>query len=644
MNGKFARMIKSLHHGSRLFLLICMLCCNALLAQDTTTGRYTDISKVMFVQPLSSVVSSVFLPVNDKLSNTAFSKLSFKPGTTYKSVIPVNRVNQTLVLKFNVCNSADSSVTINFFPGFYYDRIQLYRLEKDKLHPLPNLLPAISDSIGFRKFTLTPGDSATIVAELGCIKTYINSIRPRLINDAQTSIFISSLRSDHTSIQLVTYVFCGLLLMMILFSMANFLQGANREFFYYSGYALFLGGMLFSKTLLDFHATRLNFFLESYLDFILQGLGIIFYMLFMQRFINTRRQHPFLHKLYTGGIILVALALAIYSFLHFFTSNFALQNMVENITKALLLVMIVVFLIYSIRKWKDKLLRFLFWGNLLLFIFSLLSQLAVMMQHFFRELPGIFSSALFYYEMGLFLELVLFLAGLNYKNRRRLIAETKERETLKAQNKMQEYEKELAVLKAQQQERERISADMHDELGAGMTAIRLMSEIARNKMKDNTPPEIDRISSSANEVLNKMNAIIWSMNSGNDTVDNLVSYIRSYAYEYFENTPLECKVVTPGQIPAKELSGDKRRNIFLCVKESLNNVLKHSHATSVTIGVSTSDKLIITIHDNGPGIDLQKLRQFGNGLKNITRRMESIGGRFTIENNNGTITRLELPL
>jgi signal transduction histidine kinase len=432
--------------------------------------------------------------------------------------------------------------------------------------------------------------------------------------------------------------------MMILFSMANFLQGANREFFYYSGYAFFVGGMLFAKALFDFRANNTSFFIESYLDFIMQCLGHMFYLIFMQRFLDTRHKHPFLYKLYNGGIILLISAMVAFTLLHYFTDNFPLQNLVENATKVLLLVMIVVFLVYSIRHWADKLLRFLFWGNSMLFLFSLLSQLAVMQENLFKMIPGIMGSALFYYEIGLFLELVLFLAGLNYKNRKQLIAQTKERESLKAQNQLQEIEKQLAILKAQQQERERISADMHDELGAGMTAIRLMSEIARNKMKENTPVEIDRISSSANEVLNKMNAIIWSMNSGNDTLDNLISYIRSYAYDYFENTPVDCRVITPEYIPAKELSGDKRRNVFLCVKETLNNALKHSQAPLITITISTADKLRIVIADNGVGINKEKIRQFGNGLKNIARRMESIGGSFTIEANNGTVTTLELPL
>ncbi len=233
---------------------------------------------------------------------------------------------------------------------------------------------------------------------------------------------------------------------------------------------------------------------------------------------------------------------------------------------------------------------------------------------------------------------------MNQKNKRQLISQARERERLKAKDQLNEYEKEIAIYKAQQQERERISADMHDELGSGMTAIRLMSEIARNKMKENTPVEIEKISRSADEVLNKMNAIIWSMNSGNDTIDNLVSYIRSYALEFFENTPITCRITTPPTIESTELTGDKRRNLFLAVKETLNNVLKHSRATELNIDFSIDKALMIRISDNGVGIDLQKVRQFGNGLKNISRRMESIGGVYQIENTVGTTTTLILPI
>ena len=177
-----------------------------------------------------------------------------------------------------------------------------------------------------------------------------------------------------------------------------------------------------------------------------------------------------------------------------------------------------------------------------------------------------------------------------------------------------------------------------------MTTIRLMSEIAKSKLKDNIPVEIEKISSSANDLLNKMNAIIWSMNSSNDTVDNLISYIRSYTTEYLDGTPILCKIQTPEIIPHIEISGDKRRNIFLCLKETLNNALKHSQATQMTIQFEITDSLLIRIRDNGVGIDPDKITTFRNGLKNIERRMHSIGGTFSLHAENGTETKLELPL
>jgi signal transduction histidine kinase len=432
--------------------------------------------------------------------------------------------------------------------------------------------------------------------------------------------------------------------MMILFSMANYFLGRNLEFLYYSGYAFLICIMLFIKGIYSYHTSHFGFFQEGYLDFIMQSTGTIFYMRFMQRYLNTRKEHPFLQKLYDFGVIMVLLALLGFTYAHYFTYNFLLENYLENITKGLLLIMVFIFLVYSVRRWDDRLLRYLFWGNFSLFIFSLFSLLMLTGTIPAYKLPSIFGSSVFYYEMGILLELIFFLMGLNYKNRRQLVAQARERERLKAENMMAAYEREIAVYKGQQEERQRISADMHDELGSGMTAIRLMSEIARNKMKENTPVEIEKISRSADEVLNKMNAIIWSMNSGNDTVDNLVSYIRSYALEYFEGTSISCKILTPENINQRELTGDKRRNLFLCVKESLHNVIKHSKASEVRIYFVTDDVLTIRIVDNGVGIDLANLRQFGNGLKNIAKRMESIGGTYQIENNGGTVTTLRLKL
>jgi signal transduction histidine kinase len=611
-------------------------------AQKNNSNFPVDISAISLSKEIRPYISTTYIEKHQDPVQV-YSSLQFTEGTIHKGTVPDNYVTKKALVRFVVVNSSDTNASVYFFPGFYFTNIRLYKVQRGSLQSLPEIQPAIREKAGYRLLRVAVGESLTVVAELSFLKTYVNKIKPRLVKVEHLDAFITTLHNTNHQSVMVTFVFCGLLLMMVLYSISFLLQGGNPEFFYYSGYAFFIGTMLFTKALFNYHTEPANFFLEEYLDFVMQCLGIIFYMAFMQQFLNTRLRHKFLHRLYKTGILLLLFTILAFTILHFTTDNYPLENLVENGTKLLLLLMIIIFLIYSLGQWNDKLFRYLFWGNLAFLLFSLVSLGLIVAPGLF-PVSGLAANSLIYYEAGLFFELVFFLAGLNYKNRRRLIQETREREKLKAQNMLKEYEKEIAVYKAQQEERQRISEDMHDELGSGMTVIRLMSEIAREKMKENTPAEIEKISKSADDVLNKMNAIIWSMNSSNDTLDNLISYIRSWSIEYFENTPVVCKVNTPTDIPGKEITGDKRRNIFLCVKETLNNVLKHSDATEVLLDISIDYRLVIRIADNGKGINMEKLRQFGNGLKNIGRRMESVGGSFTIENNRGVVIRLILPL
>ena len=626
-----------------LLLLSGLLVMPSMLpAQGPTEDTCLDVSKIQYVLSISRFASSGLLYQDDSLAKK-LPHIQFAKGIKYGNTVPNNVVTRKPVIRFRLSNTADTAVQVWFFPGFFYFDITIYQQTASGLERIPKITPATRDNLGYRMIIMQPHDTATFYAELEFVRTYINSMRPRLIHKDRLDVFIKGVQETHRETNMVTFVISGLLLMLIMYALVIFVQGGNNEFLNYAGYALFVGGMLFTKAYYDLRPNYIGYFFEGYLDFIMMAIGIIFYMAFMRSFLNTRTEHPFLYKLYNFGIFMLFVSILLFSFFHFFTENFAAEFWMENGAKMLLLVMTIIFLVYSLRHWDDRLLRYIFWGNFFLFIFGLISTVLSIADTKI-SLPGIWDSSLFYYEFGLFLELVFFFMGLNYKNNARIMEEAGERERLKTENQMKEYEKELAVYKAQQEERQRISADMHDELGAGMTAIRLMSEIARNKMKETTPIEIEKISHSADEVLNKMNAIIWSMNSGNDSLDNMVSYIRAYALEYFEGTQVECKVITPDAIDSVELTGDKRRNIFLCVKETLNNALKHSQASLITITFAINDELKITIADNGVGIDMLKLRQFGNGLKNIARRMESIGGTYHIGNNGGTITTLTLPL
>lgn len=613
------------------------------LSQDHASNDCIDISRINLVKYISGNISSAYMGKYESLEKN-YHSLQFTRGLFLKNPVSNEYVTKRLILKFRVCNSSDSLASAWFFPGYFFQEIKVFNADSDQLKELPSIVPVGKNELSFKKIILPAHDSMSVLVELLPLKTYTNSLRPRLIQSLYLNSFTAVQHREDRAENIFTYIFCGLLLMMIFFSLANYFQVSNPEFLYYSGYAFFLGLMLFLKALLDLRTTRFSFFMEGYLDFLMQGAGIVFYMAFMKKFLETKIKYRFLYHLYNGGIVMLILSLLLYSYAYYFNDNFSLQNRIENLTKLLLLLMVAVFLLYSFRRRQDRLLWYLFWGNFCLFIFSLMSQFSILFTSLLQNISGVLGSGIFYYEIGILLELLFFLQALSYKNRRQLIEETKEKERLIAANKVMEYEKELAVLKAQQEERERISVDMHDELGSGMTVIRLMSEIAKNKMKDHAPAEIEKISDSANEVLNKMNAIIWSMNSSNDTLDNLIYYIRTYALEYFENTPIQCEVNIPNEIGQQEVTGNKRRSAFLSVKEALNNVLKHSNASKVTIDITITQNLRIQIQDNGKGIDPTRLRQFGNGLKNMAKRMESIGGTFKIEKNNGTLVTLELPL
>ena len=605
---------------------------------------YYDINKTRLADTITNNMEMVYLSPDSTLLQN-YSVLQFSHGYDNRKTVSDKNVPKTAIIRFNICNNGDTINGVYFFPGFYFSTINLYRVEGNKISPLPRILPNTQDSIGYRYLSLLPKDSATIIVELKMEKTYNNVIRPRLVYGLYLPAYITLVHNVTEDINMLTYLICGLFLMMILFSLANYFSGGNDEFLFYSLYGFMLGAMLFIKSFYYDHNSTLNYFIETYLDFMMQSTGYIFYLVFMQRFIDTKKEHPFLHKLFQAGIFILLAAMIEFTWFHFFSDNFAAKNGIETFAKVSLIILLMpAVIIYGMRNRQDKMLRYIVWGNLSMLVFSIFSQALILFGKLPKTIPLLLSNSLFYYEIGLLLEFIFFLMALSFKNRRILIEQTRERERLKSENQMKEYEKELAVFKAQQEERGRISADMHDELGSGMTAIRLMSEIAKNKMKGDVPKEIEKISESANDVLNKMNAIIWTMNSGNDTVDNLISYIRAYSQEYFESTSIICKINTPEQIESKEISGDKRRNIFLSVKETLTNALKHSQASEIVIDIGINQSLKIRIADNGIGIDVNKLRQFGNGIQNIRRRMATIGGDVQITNEKGAVTTLTLPL
>jgi signal transduction histidine kinase/Tfp pilus assembly protein PilF len=199
-------------------------------------------------------------------------------------------------------------------------------------------------------------------------------------------------------------------------------------------------------------------------------------------------------------------------------------------------------------------------------------------------------------------------------------------------------------MKAREEERNRIGKEMHDDVGSALTTILYLSNDIKSQASDSNKNTAERIAGTAGMVMDKMNEIIWSMNPEYNTLDDLIAYSRRHASQFLENYGINYCFKTPEPVPDIHLQGEQRRNIFLVIKESLHNIVKHACASEVNIVFEIKKDLIVMIHDNGKGIDMEELRRFGNGLRNMRQRMESVGGNFEILNDNGTIVKVTCPL
>ncbi len=629
-------------------LLLLIITSYPALAHEDTTLSVVRTSKVQNIHNLPPNMH-VYIDTNNNtplqiLSGVMFKHLDEEP----KIKVPKKYIADCNIYML-VWIENDETKPRSFYvtPGTYAKECVLFiknAASNDTWIEIAGQVREEQKEYAYRYFTIPPGEEMQIMIRAKYARTNLSQISPYLINPIFINYHIRDIHNDWYGMNMVTYLLCGLLLTMVLFSLANYLQSFKRQFLYYSIYALCMGFLLFFKAAMFKVSSPFSFFFEEIFDYTTQIFGYIFYIGFTRMYLDTPTKYPFLNRIFIVAEIVLVLFLLLFAAFYFTNQPYLYLFYTETASKLFLIFLGVMYVVLGFT-YRNKFMNYLLAGNIANLICAMLSQYLITYgRNSILPKGSIFGDSLFYFEIGILIELIFFLFGLAYKNKIELIEKVKVDEAIKQEAERQEYEKELAVLRGQQDERNRISADMHDELGSGVTAIRLLSEIARKKTKGNPVDEITKISFNANELMTKMNAIIWSMNTSNDTLGSTIAYIRSYASEYLDNFKIDYKINTPPMIPDVELTGGKRRNIFLVVKESLNNIMKHANASSVLINIKTiNDHLLIEISDDGIGINPEKLNTFGNGLKNMQRRIESIGGKFSILSQAGTTVTIEVP-
>jgi signal transduction histidine kinase len=247
-----------------------------------------------------------------------------------------------------------------------------------------------------------------------------------------------------------------------------------------------------------------------------------------------------------------------------------------------------------------------------------------------------------FYDTGWFLSLCgLLAAGAVAASVRQLVVRRMRRE-------LESLERQRAV----ERDRARIAKDIHDDLGAGLTHISLLSELARRAPAPELPGHLTQISEMARELTRGMDEIVWAVDPRNDSLDGLMTYVCKFAQEYLNVAGIRCRLDLPAQLPPSPLPAEVRHNLFLAVKEALNNVVKHARATEVRLRLTLRpNAFTVTIEDNGSGLQAETKppkparttrTSSGHGLENLRRRLEVVGGEARITTASGKGTTVDL--
>ena len=216
---------------------------------------------------------------------------------------------------------------------------------------------------------------------------------------------------------------------------------------------------------------------------------------------------------------------------------------------------------------------------------------------------------------------------------------------------------------ALEQERDRISRDMHDEVGASLTEIALLSQTAahRSGLQGGAPGELERIAVRSRETLRSIGEIVWALDPRHDRPTHLVSYLREYAADFLEGAGLDPELHFEEGWSEGALTSDFRRNVFLVLKEALTNVVKHAGAGTVRVTCTfPGRRMILQVEDDGVGGagepevgggGKEGLRpgaggRGGRGLPNMQGRAAALAGRLDVVSvpGKGTTVLLDVPL
>lgn len=196
--------------------------------------------------------------------------------------------------------------------------------------------------------------------------------------------------------------------------------------------------------------------------------------------------------------------------------------------------------------------------------------------------------------------------------------------------------------------RNKIAGDLHDDIGSTLSSIAIYSELANEEVKDKSTKAsslLQTINENSRSTIESMSDIVWAINPKNDRFENILQRMRTFASGILEAKNIDLKFDASPSLPGLKLSMEKRKNLYLILKEAVNNVAKYSSCKTCTIKLWLEGKILnMKIEDDGVGFDLNDYSA-GNGLANMKRRSEEMKGKLDISSmkEKGTAIQLSFP-
>lgn len=227
--------------------------------------------------------------------------------------------------------------------------------------------------------------------------------------------------------------------------------------------------------------------------------------------------------------------------------------------------------------------------------------------------------------------------------RRKVAERTRELEVQIQKRQLAERRREI------EQERARVAHDLHDDLGAGLTEVNMLSSLVKSPMT--STPEKERYLSDLSELARRMvtslDEIVWAINPRNDSIASLASYFGAYAQRQLDLASVACGLDIAEDLPDRPLDPKFRQELFFAFKEAITNVVRHARATQVWLRIFVEqESLVVEVTDDGVGFDSSRRQSGNDGLANMGDRLKSLGGICDIVSRpeKGTTVRLQAPL